>query len=138
MNTIKWFTERVTGLIVYPTIFLLIPFVLAKIGQFAGLWMIVDNVYASTVIYWILFIVTRGVFALLWVQFSQWFMEKGTRFGFFWFKPERPSRSTEAYVDKSSEIVGVTLFFVLALIAAEFAIRLTTLTFPPFLPPPVR
>ena len=140
MNSIRWFTQRVTGFIVWPIVILAIQYVLTKIGQFFGLWESIDRLYpTSIIIFWILFGVTRVVFMLVWYKLGEIFINSGKKGGFFWFKSDDgyySSRHESGPVDKSGLILAYVLVAVMATLIAELAIRLSTQTFPPYLPPP--
>ena len=136
MKAIKWFTQRVTGLIVIPTVFLVIPFVLAKTGQVVGLWVFVDRLYPMTVLFWLSLIVTRGAFSFAWYKLATEFGDRGESNDFFWFKPEQPSfRDKPNSVDKSGDILLWAVYAIFAFVAAEFAISLSIWTYPLYLPP---
>lgn len=140
MNTVKWFTQRITGLIFWPTVILGIPFVLTKIGQTLGLWSSIDTVYATIPwLFWVLLVLTRALFAAAWIFSSMDLHRIGKDRGFFWFKVERSYYSSESdpVVDQSYFIISIGAAILIVLFVAEFAIRVVTWTNPPYLPPPV-
>lgn len=137
MNALKWFTQRITGLIFWPTVFFGIPFVLTKIGQAMGLWSSIDTVYTTIpLLFWVLLVLTRAVFAAAWIFISISLHKIGKNWGFFWFKEEQSYSSSKNPVDQSGVIVGIVATICIVLFVAEFAIRVVTLTIPPYLPPP--
>lgn len=137
LNNIKWLTQRITQLIVWPLGLFLIPFTLAQIGQVVGIWVEIDKMWTREfyLIFTIWFMISRFVFALVWIPGTIWLVDQGVKFGFFWFKPERRNYESPT-VDKSGTIIGIVVVFVMVIILAEFAIRLYTFTAPPYLPPP--
>lgn len=138
MKRIKSFTQRITGLIFYPLIFIVIPFVVAKIGQLFGLWSAIDAQYLmNPLMFWIFLVVSRAVYVTVCILLDMGIHKIGTTNGFFWFAPERESYSSRPDpVDQSGLIVGaVAIFFIFEFIA-EFAIRISTMTNAPYRPPP--
>ena len=137
MKAIKWFTQRVTLFIVLPTVLLVIPFVLAKVGQVIGLWTFIDKLYPITVLFAVCLVMTRWAFMFGWYKLAEQFIKWGTLQGFFWFKHERgyyhPDDSDS--VDKSGAVMMWTVVFFIAFIIAEFVIRITIRSYPFYLPP---
>lgn len=138
MQAVKSFTQKITGIIVYPTVLLLIPFVLTKIGQLIDLWSIVDKLYPITTwLFWFMLLATRVGFTLAWYKLGELFVARGQRGGFFWFKEGKSYYSSEPDpVDKSGEILSWIALIALAATAGEVAIRIFTLTNPPYFPLP--
>lgn len=139
MNTVKWFTQRITGLIFWPTVVLGTPFVLTKIGQTLGLWSSIDTVYTTMPwLFWVLLVLTRALFAAAWIFIGIGLHRIGKDWGFFWFEEERNYYSSKSDpIDQSGYIIGISMAIFIVLFVAEFAIRVVTSTNPPYLPPPV-
>lgn len=138
MNAIKWVTQRITGLIYWPIAILVIPFALAKIGQVLGLWSAIDSAYLlNPWMFWISLVVSRAVYAAACIFLDIGFHKVGKATGFFWFAEEREYYSSRPDpVDQSSYIIGGFAAICVLLCVAEFAIRVSTWTNPPYLPPP--
>lgn len=136
MEGIKSFTQRVTGLIFYPLIFIVVPFVVAKVGQLFGLWSAIDTQYLTNpLMFWVFFVVSRAAYATVCILLDMGIHKIGTTKGFFWFAPERDYYSSRPNpVDQSGLIVGVVATFFVIEFFAEFAIRISTMTNPPYLP----
>lgn len=134
MKRIKSFTQRVTGLIFYPLIFIVIPFVVAKIGQMFGLWSAIDAQYLTNpLIFWIFLVFSRAVYATVCILLDMGIHKIGTTKGFFWFAPEqmRSSHSKPDPIDQSGYIIAMVATFFIIEFLAEFAIRISTMTMPP-------
>ncbi len=138
MYWVKWFTQRVTMLICIALGLGLIPFVLSKFMELTGLLGGIDRLWDSNnqVGFWVVFIISRLVYAGFWILITFFVVKQGERRGFFWSKPGSPYHDQPS-VDKSSEIVMWISIAVVAVVVSEFAIRIYTLTNPPFLSPPV-
>lgn len=138
MERIKFFTQRITGLIFYPLILIVIPFTIAKIGQLFGLWSAIDIQYlANPWMFWVLFVVSRAVYAAVCILLDMGIHKIGTTQGFFWFAPGLVYHSSRPDpVDQSGYIIGTIAAFCILEFFAEFAIRISTMTDPPYSPPP--
>jgi hypothetical protein len=136
MKSIKWFTQRITLIIVVPTVLLVIPFVLTKAGQLVGLWALIDKLYPATALYWFVLVITRWAFAFAWYKLGELFSLWGERSGFFWYEPDNTYRSNKPVpVDKSGKILNWIGIAIVAAALAEFAIRLSIWERPIYLPP---
>lgn len=131
MKQVKWFTQRITMIIVLTWI-LLFPYVLAQAIGVTGFWKAIDTLNNSGVhaAFWILFIVTRLGFALAWVYSSRLVIVNGQKWGFLWFKPEKSiyprDDHKEQDLDYSLTIALVITVIGFAVLFAELAIRLST------------
>ncbi len=137
MQNIKSFTQRVTGLIFYPLIFIVIPYIVAKIGQLFGLWSVIDAQYLTNpFMFWMFLVVSRAVYATVCILIDMGIHKFGESQGFFWFAPEREYYSSRPDpVDQSGLIIGAAAAFFIIEFLTEFAIRISTMTDPPYLPP---
>ena len=138
MSKLKWITQRITMLLVVPLFAVGIPFTMATIGKWLGYWEQTDSLLSSNqVFFWVSFLVTRATFGAIWLFGSYWIGETGQKTGWFWFKPDRYYSGREEYsVDKSGMIVAILAAIFILIFISEFAIRVSTLTYPPYLPPP--
>lgn len=137
MKRIKLFTQRITGLIFYPLIFIVVPFTVAKIWQVVGLWSTVDVLYLmNPFMFWVFFVISRAVYATVCILLGWGIHGIGTVKGFFWFAPEQEHYSSRPEpVDQSGYILGVFALFFIIEFLAEFAIRISTMIDPPYLLP---
>jgi hypothetical protein len=137
VNNVKWFTQRVTGLIFWPIVVVGIPFLLAKLGQIVGLWSSIDSLYTSLPwVFWIALVATRIGFSAAWVYSGMKLGQWGKAAEFFWFAEDRSYHSSRPEpVDQSSWILTILMLTVAAAFFGEIAIRLVTWTAPFYLPP---
>ena len=137
MESIKSFTQKVTGLIYWPLV-VVVAYVVAKIGQMFGLWSAIDSTFVPTpLMFWVLFVVSRAVYATVCILLDMGIHKVGTTNGFFWFAPEQEYYSSRPKsVDQSGYIIGAVAAFFIIEFFAEFMIRIFTLTNPPYLAPP--
>jgi len=136
MEKIKFVTQRITGLIFWPLVIVVVPYIVAKVGQSFGLWSAIDSQYLfNPVAFWILFVVSRAVYAVVFIAVDMGIHKIGTSKGFFWFAPEREYYSSRPDpIDQSGWIVGGSAALFIVMFYAELAIRLSTMTDPPYLP----
>ncbi len=132
---IKKVTQSITGLIFWPTVILAPSYLMAKIGQHFGLWTAIDGFFPSSmVIYVTLMIVSRAIYMTIWIYGGWGFATVGVNAGYFWFKKEREYHSSEPDpVDLTPAIVGAIAAIVILLCFAEVAIRIVTMTDPPYM-----
>lgn len=114
-----------------------VPFLMAKIGQSMGWWSSIDSLYLSIPwLFWVTLVLTRVLFAAVWILIDIGFHKVGKAFGFFWFAPERKYYSSRPdSVDQSGTIIKLVGIAIEGVFVAELAIRLFTWTSPPYLPP---
>jgi len=78
---LKWATQRVTMILVVLLV-LVIPFVLAKLGQLLGLWVTIDNLYPEQLGTFILLLVlSRAIYALAWAGIGYFLVDRGQKSG---------------------------------------------------------
>lgn len=134
MDKVKWFTQRITGILVV-FIVAIVLVASAQLLKALGLWAAVDSIFAKSLTwFWLAIVVTRALFGAAWGCSTYWIVNTGEKAGFFWFKPER-ARYSEEDVDKSGVIAGYVTITFCALAIVELAIRLATLTMPPYVTP---
>ena len=140
MEKVKWLTQRIQGLLLVAIGAFVIPFSLAMVLQITGLLKAVDGLYSSGLLiwFWVCLVVSRAAYAGAWIWLFDRTWTLGKRHDFWWFKPERNYGSDEESRDYSGMIVGGIAAIILILVFAEFAIRVYTLTFPLYLPPPTQ
>jgi hypothetical protein len=134
VNKIRWFTRRITGIILLMMIGLVIPCILAKIGQVFGLWVYYTTAHPA-ILSVILYLVTRIVFICAWVILSALLIYIGQKQGFFWFRhdpfeyfyeDDEDEDDEDDFVDKSPDIVIATFLFIVVCIITEIEIAMWT------------
>jgi hypothetical protein len=138
LDRVKWFTQRTTGLLLFAIGVFVIPFVLAKVVQITGLLSLIDGMFSSGHLllwFWVCFVVSRAVYAGGWCWLFERTWVLGQRNDFWWFKKEHSYSTESEHRDQSAYILGIIAAIGIILFLAEFAIRIYTETFPPYLPP---
>ena len=140
MSRLKWLTQRVSMLLFIPLVIVGVPLALATVGRWLGFWEAIDTLLSSNqLLFWVLLLISRGIFGAVWLFLGYWIGVAGEVTGWFWFKPERSSYYREEdSVDKSGIIVAIFVAMCFFIFISEFATRLSTLTSPPYLPPPAQ
>ncbi len=138
-DRVKWFTQRTTGLLLFAIGVFVIPFMLAKIVQVTGLLKLIDGMFSSSsyllLWFWVWIVLSRAVYGVGWYWLFDKVWDLGKDHGFWWFKKDYWSSRDEEKRDKSGMILGIIAIIICVLFVAEFAIRVYTGTFPPYLPP---
>lgn len=71
LNAVRWFTQRITLMIVIPPCFLVIPWELVLLGQATGLLGWIDGFYGGSIappgwdrpLFWLAIVTSRSAFA---------------------------------------------------------------------------
>lgn len=134
MDKVKWFTQRITGILVV-FIVAIVLVASAQLLKALGLWAAVDSIFAKSLTwFWLAIVASRALFGVAWGYSVYWIVNNGKKASFFWFKPERAFYGEED-VDQSGYFIGYAVAICLALVIVEFAIRVATLTPPPYITP---
>jgi hypothetical protein len=127
VRKVKEFTQRITGLLSLVIGFGVIPFLLAQLGSFLGLWSWIDSVYEGDMTkFWILFVVSRLAFSGVWVFFHMMAMAYGEEWGFLSSEPNESQESLKEKIDRSIDIFFWVMVAITALVLAEAAMRIYT------------
>lgn len=133
VQRMKWVTQRITLLLEIALGIFLIPFMLAKALQFAGIVSSIDGLYGTNqVLFWVLTIISRLSYGGIWGGFSWWLFTEGDRRGWLWHKPDTSSYRYAESIDQSSTILGILLAGVLVFAMSEVAILISTGIMPPY------
>lgn len=131
LDKVKWFTQRITMLLVVFLVLFVVPFILAKLFQLLGLVAWVDSFYKSSLaVFWVAFLVSRTVYGAAWVSGSYWLVQSGEQTGWFWFKPEKSYHSKDEDIDQSGMILSIVAAILACLVFSELALRGYTWTSP--------
>ncbi len=136
-DVLRRITQSVSWILTI-TIVIGTPLVLGLLYRFSGLTGWVDGFWPAYVPFWLLWVLSRVVFGAAWTIGDFYGIEGLVRHGWLWFKPERnySSRDEGENRDLSGTIAMIVVLSVFAFMVCEMAIRITSGTYPPFLPPP--
>ncbi len=128
----KRFTQSIT-LILCVAIGLIFAWFVANLFKWLGLMGWLDSFYLTKpLVFWTGLVVSRWILVALWALVVISTKDYLKARGWFWFAQATTYDSTDTKVDQSETIAKIALGAVLVAVFTEFAIRLLTLTVPPY------